>query len=102
MWQKCPRQGWLERRLDAGSMEQQEDDLDARVRGDIVHSSLGRLFEQALSIEEGVVRDSESATSLANCGLSQVEMFAFILEYVAQNAPWLERDDATAAQRRYD
>ena len=102
MWQKCPRKGWLERRLNAGSMEQQEDDLDARIRGDIIHNSMGRLFEQALSIKEGDVVDFSGATSLANSGHSLIEMFGYILDYVAEHAPWLERDDATAAQRRYD
>ena len=101
-WQACPRQGWLERRLNAGRMEQQEEDLDARIRGDIVHNSLGRLFEQVFSMEEGEVRPSEGATSLVNCGHSMGDMFGHILDYVAEHAPWLERDDATAAQRRYD
>ena len=101
-WQKCPRQGWLERRLNAGRMEQQEDDLDARIRGDLVHNSLGKLFEQVFSLQEGDVRESIGAKSLANSGQSLQSMFGHILEYVAEHAPWLERDDATAAQRRYD
>ena len=101
-WQKCPRQGWLERRLNAGRMEQQEEDLDARIRGDLVHNSLGKLFEQVFSLPEGDVRESIGAKSLANSGQSLQSMFGHILEYVAEHAPWLERDDATAAQRRYD
>ncbi|MEE2759161.1 MAG: PD-(D/E)XK nuclease family protein [Candidatus Thermoplasmatota archaeon] len=101
-WQACPRQGWLERRLNAGRMEQQEDDLDARIRGDIVHNSLGRLFEQVFSLGEGEVRASDGSTSLANCGQTMEDMFGYILDYVAEYAPWLERDDATATQRRYD
>ena len=83
-------------------MEQQEEDLDARIRGDIVHNSLGRLFEQVFSMEEGEVRPSEGATALATSGQSMGDMFGYILDYVAEYAPWLERDDATAAQRRYD
>ncbi len=101
-WQACPRQGWLERRLNAGRMEQQEEDLDARIRGDIVHNSLGRLFEQVFSMCEGDVRSSGGAQSLANSGQTMGDLFAIILGYVAEHAPWLERDDATAAQRRYD
>ena len=101
-WQKCPRQGWLERRLNAGLMEQQEEDLDARIRGDLIHKSLGSLFENVFTMVEGEVRDSTEATSLANCGQSMENMFSYILDYVAEHAPWLERDDATAAQRRYD
>ena len=83
-------------------MEQQEDDLDARIRGDLVHNSLGKLFEQVFSLQEGDVRESIGAKSLANSGQSLQSMFGHILEYVAEHAPWLERDDATAAQRRYD
>ena len=99
---KMPTAGWLERRLNASRMEQQEDDLDARIRGDLVHNSLGKLFEQVFSLQEGDVRESIGAKSLANSGQSLQSMFGHILEYVAEHAPWLERDDATAAQRRYD
>ena len=83
-------------------MEQQEEDLDARIRGDLVHNSLGKLFEQVFSLQEGDVRESIGAKSLAHSGHSLQSMFGHILDYVAEHAPWLERDDATAAQRRYD
>ena len=101
-WQTCPRKGWLERRLQTGKMEQQDDDLDARIRGNIIHQSLGILFEKVFSLPEGIERPSKDATSLASVGKRTDEMFAHILDYIGQTAPWLEREDATAAQRRHD
>ena len=101
-WQTCPRKGWLERRLQTGKMEQQDDDLDARIRGNIIHQSLGILFEKVFSLTEGDERPSKGATSLALTGEKTNEMFVHILDYIGQNAPWLEREDATAAQRRHD
>ena len=101
-WQACPRQGWLERRLNAARMEQQEEDLDARIRGDLVHQSLGALFEQVFSLAEGDERSSSGSTSLALSGHSVNDMFVHILDHIGVHAPWLEREDATAAQRRHD
>jgi len=101
-WQACPRQGWLERRLNAGRMEQQEEDLDARIRGNLVHGSLGALFQQIFSLDEGDERSSSSASSLALSGHSMDDMYVHILDYIGIHAPWLEREDATAAQRRHD
>ncbi len=101
-WQACPRQGWLERRLNAGRIEQQGEDLDARIRGDLIHGSLGTLFEKVFSLPERIERSSVGASSLANMGRSIEELFAYILDYVGRRAPWLEREDATAAQRRHD
>jgi hypothetical protein len=101
-WQACPRQGWLERRLNAAKMEQQEDDLDARIRGNLVHGSLSALFEQVFSLAEGDVRPSKGSAPLALSGHSMEDLFVHILDYIGVNAPWLEREDATAAQRRHD
>ena len=101
-WKDCPRQGWLERRLNAARMEQQQEDLDARIRGDLVHQSLGCLFEQVFSLCEGDERQSAGATSLANSGNSLDKLFVHILDFIGAHAPWLEREDATAAQRRHD
>ena len=101
-WQACPRQGWLERRLNAGRMEQQEEDLDARIRGNLVHGSLGALFQQIFSLDEGDERSPSGATSVALSGHSVDDMYVHILDYIGIHAPWLEREDATAAQRRHD
>jgi hypothetical protein len=101
-WQACPRQGWLERRLNAGRLEQQNEDLDARIRGDLVHGSLGTLFENVFTLHEHAERSSVGASSLANMGCSVEDLFAYILDYVGSRAPWLEREDATASQRRHD
>ena len=101
-WQACPRQGWLERRLNAGRMEQQEEDLDARIRGNLVHGSLGALFQQVFSLDEGDERSSTGSSPLALSGHSVDDMFVHILDYIGIHAPWLEREDATAAQRRHD
>ncbi len=101
-WQACPRQGWLERRLNAARMEQQEEDLDARIRGDLVHQSLGALFEQVFSLAEGDERSASGSTSIALSGHSEDDMFVHILDHIGVHAPWLEREDATAAQRRHD
>jgi hypothetical protein len=101
-WQACPRQGWLDRRLGASRAETQEEDLDARIRGDLIHGALGAVFEQALGLPDGHVRSVEGATSLANLGEAREVLFAHILDHLGRRAPWLEREDATAAQRRHD
>ena len=101
-WQACPRQGWLDRRLGASRAETQEEDLDARIRGDLIHGALGAVFEQALELPDGHVRSVEGATSLANLGEAREVLFAHILDHLGRRAPWLEREDATAAQRRHD
>ena len=101
-WQACPRQGWLERRLNAGRIEQQTEDLDARIRGDLIHGSLGALFETVFSLPEGIERSSKGAKSLAHMGCAVNDLFVHILDYVGHRAPWLEREDATASQRRHD
>ncbi|MEE3310508.1 MAG: PD-(D/E)XK nuclease family protein, partial [Candidatus Thermoplasmatota archaeon] len=101
-WQACPRQGWLERRLSAGRLEQQNEDLDARIRGDLVHGSRGVLFENVFTLHEHTERSSVGSSSLANMGFPVDDLFAHILDYVGRRAPWLEREDATASQRRHD
>lgn len=101
-WQACPRQGWLERRLRACKAEVQEEDLDARIRGDLIHGALGAVFEQALALPEGAERPSTGATSLADVGEAPEVLFTHVLDHLGQGAPWLERTDATASQRRHD
>ena len=101
-WQACPRQGWLERRLGVSRSEIQQEDLDARIRGDLVHGALGAIFEQALSLPEGSERSDAGATSLHGLNEAPEVLFAHVLDHLGQHAPWLEREDATAAQRRHD
>ena len=101
-WQDCPRQGWLERRLGAGQLEDLKEDLDARIRGNLIHGALGAVFEHALGIPEHSERPSKDATSLHGTGQKPEELFVYVLDYLAQHAPWLEREDATATQRRHD
>ena len=101
-WQACPRQGWLDRRLRADRLETQGDDLDARIRGDIIHGALGALFEKALGLVEHAEGDSKIAKSLADLDEAPEILFTYILDHLAEHAPWLEREDATAGQRRHD
>ena len=100
-WQACPRQGWLQKRLRADALEEQTEDIDARIRGNLIHGAMGTLFDKALGIAEHAEIDSSTAKSLANLGESPEVLFAHILDYLAQEAPWLEREDATASQRRH-
>jgi hypothetical protein len=60
------------------------------------------LFEQLFSLAEGDERSSVRATSVAISGHSVDDMFVHILDHIGIHAPWLEREDATAAQRRHD
>ncbi|MDP6899552.1 MAG: PD-(D/E)XK nuclease family protein, partial [Candidatus Thalassarchaeaceae archaeon] len=101
-WQDCPRQGWLERRLGAGQLEYLKEDLDARIRGNLIHGALGAVFEHALGIPEHTERPSKGAKQLHKLGKDPQELFVYILDYLAQHAPWLEREDATATLRRHD
>ena len=101
-WLNCPRKGWLTRALRADAEEKQKEDLNAMERGNLIHNGLGFLFETALGMTEGVERSEQGATSLAGCGQSAEDLMIHLLEFAADNAPWMERSDAMASQRRFD
>jgi len=101
-WLNCPRKGWLTRALRADAEEKQKEDLNAMERGNLIHNGLGAVFENALKMTEGVERSLKGATSLAGAKKSGDELMIFLLEFIADNAPWMRRSDAMATQRRAD
>jgi hypothetical protein len=99
-WLSCPRKGWLSTRLQATAEEAQDDDVDVRTRGLLVHGVYADLLCDLLGMEVGEERESLEPTSLAHCGTPEPEMRARLLHFVEQRAPWLKRGDAVASVRR--
>ena len=99
-WLSCPRKGWLSTRLDATAEEAQDDDIDVRTRGLLVHGVYADLLCELLGMEVGEERDEFNPPSVALCGKSDAEMRARLLHFVEQRAPWLNRGDAVASVRR--
>ena len=99
-WLSCPRKGWLSTRLDATGEESQDDDIDVRTRGLLVHGVYADLLCDLLKMEVGEERQSFTPPSLAQCGKSDAEMRTRLLHFVEQRAPWLNRGDAVASVRR--
>ena len=101
-WLGCPRKGWLSRRLRATEPESVDDDLDVRVRGELVHGALAHLFEIGLDLDLGVEIDPADSGALADVDESPEVWMSHLLEYIADAAPWMDREDATATHRRHD
>ena len=104
-WITCPRRGWLTKGLNAKDEEKQEEDLDPRTHGQLLHEVHHHLLQRVLGMEEGVERSIEeilsnsSPLNIANSNLSNSELQAIALEELAHLAPWLDRTDAVSTNR---
>jgi hypothetical protein len=86
--------------LDATAEEAQDDDIDVRTRGLLVHGVYADLLCELLGMEVGEERDEFNPPSVALCGIPDAEIRARLLHFVEQRAPWLNRGDAVASVRR--
>lgn len=101
-WHRCPRMAWLSRELRAQREEKQDEDVDSRTHGELLHNVHHDIFERALGLSLGEERNHESIienTSLLRSGLGEKEIMMFALESLDSRAPWLERTDAVATHR---
>ncbi len=101
-WLSCPRKGWLSSRLKAEGEDEEDDDVDARTRGLLIHEVWSQFICEALKMKEGVERDELVPFSLANVPISEDNLRIRLLQIVDEKAPWLRHSDAIATVRRLD
>ena len=104
-WQICPRRGWLKYGLKAKDEELQEEDIDPRTHGDLLHNVHHGLLAGVLGIDEGRERTLSEILSgdyPLNISLSDMsvnELQAIALEQLDRLAPWLDGTDAVSTTR---
>ena len=104
-WVICPRRGWLSSTLNANEEENQKEDLDPRIHGNILHKIHHRLLTRVLGLEEGTeksiseIEKSNFPTNISSSNIDPSELFQFALEELDSLAPWLERMDAVSINR---
>lgn len=102
MWLSCPRKGWLSTRLRAEEEDAEDDDVDARTRGQVIHDVWAEFLCNQLGSEVGEERQSLSPTNLRAVGKPQSDLKGDLLQTIDEKAPWLRRADAVATTRRLD
>ncbi len=101
-WVKCPRQGWLSNRLDIDAEDEDEDDVDFRTQGLLIHSAYAELIAGSLGFDIGEQRSDISTRSLAQSGIEADTLSLEFLRIIAERAPWILRRDAIASVKRLD
>ncbi len=104
-WQICPRRGWLKYGLKAKEDELQEEDIDPRTHGDLLHNVHHGLLSEVLGMEEGKERtlseiiSGDNPFNLSHSEKSDSELQAIALDELNRLAPWLDRTDAVSTSR---
>ena len=101
-WLSCPRKGWLSNRLKVEGEDEEDDDVDARTRGLLIHEVWAQFICECLNMNEGVERNKLVPLSLATAGINEEDLRLRLLQIVDEKAPWLRRSDAIATVRRLD
>ena len=101
-WLSCPRKGWLSTRLKAEGEDEEDDDVDARTRGLLIHEVWSQFICESLKMKEGIEREKLVPLSLAATGISEDDLCLRLLQIIDEKAPWLRRSDAIATVRRLD
>lgn len=101
-WLKCPRQAWVNQVLLADDGEEGEaEDIDVRVRGQILHDT-----EAALLVGHGVPLGGELTEAIQplHLGPMGVEGRAWetVLAFLQRDVPWLGRKNAVSIHRTRD
>ena len=101
-WLECPRKGWLSDGLRTNELEQTSEDIDPRTHGQLLHEIHHEIIAKTLDFEVGLereIRKDPTSHSVTKSGKSEAEVMALALEYLARQAPWLERTDAISKHR---
>ena len=80
----------------------EDDDVDVRTRGLLIHGVWAELICRSLNMKEGVERNNLVPHSLASAQIDENYLRSEILNIVDEKAPWLRRSDAIATVRRLD
>mgnify|MGYP001180459754 CR=1 FL=1 len=104
-WQICPRRGWLKYGLKAKEDELQEEDIDPRTHGDLLHNVHHGLLSEILGMDEGIertlsdIRSGKNPLNISHSEKTDNELQAIALAELAHLAPWLDRTDAVSTSR---
>ena len=97
-WLKCPRQAWLTNYLQLTSYEIQNEDLDNRTRGLLMHD----IEAEIMSLNGVPVFDKPLTESmpLIDSPHNQIDvLWQKSLEFLASKSPWLSRKNAVSVHR---
>ncbi len=101
-WLQCPRKGWLSKELGADRQELQDENIDSRTFGELLHNVHHDIIAQVLGFETSEERFLDGGSgqiSVQRSGLDKDEVMQIALESLDSRAPWLERTDAVSIQR---
>ena len=100
-WHRCPRMAWMTRELRAKREENQEEDVDSRTYGELIHNVHHDIIQGVLGLSPGKERDEGGLgySSIRNLGLNKKQIMMLALESLDSHAPWLGRTDAVSTNR---
>ena len=97
-WLKCPRQAWLTNQLKLTTHESQNQDVDNRTRGLLMHD-----IEAEIMSSNGVPVFAKPLTDsipLASSSINDLDsLWTKCLDYLAHTSPWLSRKNAVSVHR---
>ena len=97
-WLKCPRQAWLTNILQITPMEVQNQDIDNRTRGLLMHD----IEAEIMSVNGIPVFDKplESSLPIAHSTFNDIDaLWVKSLNFLASKSPWLSRKNAVSVHR---
>ncbi len=97
-WLKCPRQAWLTDFLKLSTAEVQDEDIDNRTRGLLMHDIEAEILSKiGIPILEQPI---EYSSPLCLSKLSDEEsLWEVALDYIKTESPWLNRKNAVSVHR---
>lgn len=97
-WLKCPRQAWLADILKVSTAEVQDEDIDNRTRGLLMHDIEAEILSK---IGTPVLEQPlESSVPLYMSKLGNEEsLWNVALDYIKTESPWLNRKNAVSVHR---
>ena len=97
-WLKCPRQAWMKNYLQLTTFETQNEDIDNRTRGLLIHDVEAEIFSKIgvpvfdTALKRGLLLSDSKHNSLE-------DLWQFALQHLAEKSPWLSRTNAVSVHR---
>ena len=94
-WLKCPRQAWMKNYLQLTTFETQNEDIDNRTRGLLIHDVEAEIFSKIgvpvfdTALKRGLLLSDSKYNSLE-------DLWQFALHHLAEKSPWLSRTNAVS------
>ena len=100
-WLRCPRMGWLSRGVRANKQDSQDEDLDGRTQGTLLHNVHHDILSKVLDLGVGEERQftDQSIRNVPSSAFEDNELMRIALEALDTRAPWLDRADAVSNHR---